>query len=330
MSWDSGIGRLKGPGLGVVSGDFNGDRWPDLFVANDGAANHLWINQQNGTFVEEGILRSGAYDNQGRSQAGMGIALGDVDRDGDADLLVTHLKGENNALYINDPRVGFTEESARAGLAGASFPFTGFGAAFADLELDGDLDLVVVNGAVRRPRLGAYTKSNPISTPEFWQLYAERNQVFVHGGRGDFTESAPFTDMLNVARGLATGDVDNDGDLDLLVSECHGTARLFLNETPRRGHWLIVQAVEPRWGGRDALGAQVTVWSGQQRWTGWVNAGGSYLSSSDPRVHFGLGIATAITQIQVVWPDGSEERFPGGTVDRRITLSHGAGTKKLK
>lgn len=331
VSWDSGIGRIKGPGLGVVSGDFNGDRWPDLFVANDGAANFLWINQQDGTFVEEAIPRSAAYDNQGRPQANMGIAVGDSDGDGDADLLVTHLRGENNALYQNDPQIGFTEQSARAGLALPSFGFTGFGTAFLDLELDGDLDLAVVNGAVRRPHLGTFSATNLKSPSAFWQLYAERNQFFVNGGRGDFRELTskrqPFCEVLNVARGLATGDVDNDGDIDLLVSEASGTCRLFLNEAPRAGHWLLIRAIEPAACGRDADGAQITVVCGERTWTGWVNAAGSYLSASDSRVHFGLGDSTTLTAIKVVWPNGEEEVFPGGGVDRQIELSHGKGTK---
>jgi hypothetical protein len=331
VSWDSGIGQLKGPGLGVVSGDFNGDRWPDLVVANDGAANHLWLNQRNGTFIEEAVPRSAAYDNQGRAQANMGIALGDPDGDGDADLFVTHLRGENNALYLNDPHIGFAEESARSGLALPSIPFTGFGTAFLDLDLDGDLDVAVVNGAVRRPRLGTFSKNKLNSALEYWPLYAERNQVFLNGGRRSFQElaadSQPFCQDLTVARGLAMGDIDNDGDIDLLVSEANGTSRLFLNQAPRKGHWLLIQAVEPTMGGRDAYGAQITISCGQKTWTSWVNAAGSYLSSSDPRVHFGLGDATEVTTITVVWPNGDEEVFPGGPVDRQVKLSHGAGAK---
>ncbi len=331
VSWDSGIGQLRGPGLGVVSGDFNGDRWPDLYVANDGAANFLWMNQRNGTFTEEAIPRSAAYDNQGRPQAGMGIALGDPDGDADADLLVTHLRGENNALYLNEPQIGFAEQSAAAGLALASFPFTGFGTAFVDLELDGDLDLAVVNGGVRRPRLGMISKASLNSAADFWQQYAERNQVFVNAGHGDFQELAataqPFCVGSQVTRGLATGDIDNDGDLDLLVTEANGTARVYWNEAERKGHWLLIQAVEPAGGGRDAYGAQITVQCGDRQWTGWVNAAGSYLSASDPRVHFGIGDQTSVSSIKVIWPQGDEEVFPGGPVDRLVKLSHGGGAK---
>lgn len=327
VSWESGIGQVKGPGLGVVSGDFNGDRWPDLFVANDGAANHLWINQRNGTFVEEGILRGGAYDNQGRPQAGMGIALGDPDRDGDADLLVTHLRGENNAYYLNNPQIGFTEESSVSGLAAAGIPFTGFGTAFLDFELDGDLDLAVVNGDVRRPTLGTYNKAKSTSAEAFWHLYAQRNQLFVNDGHQKYSEAAAFSDEPNVGRGLATGDVDNDGDIDLLVSSANGSCRLYLNETARQGHWLLVRAIEPTLGGRDAYGAQIEVTAGRQKWTGWVNVAGSYLTSSDPRVHIGLGQNSRIDSVDVIWPNGDEEHFAGGLVDRQVTLSHGAGIK---
>lgn len=330
VSFESGIGQLKGAGLGVVSGDFNGDRWPDILIANDGAANILWINQKNGTFSEEGLLRSIAYDNQGRPQANMGIAVADPDQDGDPDAFITHLRGENNSLYINDPRLGFTEESSAKGLAAAGIPFTGFGTAFFDFELDGDLDLAIVNGDVRRPQLGMSDKSKRKQNPRpdsFWDQYAQRNQLFVNDGTEMFAEEEMFHER-NVGRGLAMGDVDGDGDVDMLVSTADGISRLYLNETPRQGHWLLVKAVEPDLGGRDAYGAEIRVTAGKQSWTGWVNAGGSYLSSSDPRVHFGLGNVSSINSIRIIWPNGEEEQFPGGKVDQRITLSHGKGVKR--
>lgn len=325
-SLESGIARQHGPGLGVVSADFNGDRWPDLFVANDGAANFLWLNQQDGTFREEAVMRGAAYDVQGRPQAGMGIAVGDVDGDGRIDLFVTHLAGEANALF-RGLRDGFDENSALAGLAKPSFPLTGFGAVFLDIEHDGDLDLAVVNGRVKR-------RSEPEArgkqaAADFWKPYAEHSQIFLNNGTGRFQETTslgePFSAEAGVFRGLACGDIDNDGDLDLLVTNTGGHARLFRNDAPKAGHWLQVRAIEPKYGGRDAYGALVTVAAGKRQWLRPVNPAFSYLSSNDPRVHFGLGASDHIEHIHVIWPDGSEETFPSGPADRFVELRHGEG-----
>lgn len=338
VSLESRIALSRGPGLGVVTADFNGDRWPDLYVANDGAANFLWLNGQDGTFREQAIMRGAAYDVQGRPQAGMGIALGDVDGDGRPDLLVTHLAGETNALY-HGLADGFEERSSSAGLAAPSFPMTGFGAVFADFDHDGDLDLAVVNGRVKRRAESSRNGSQPHkntsvdeldrSAAEFWQRYAEHNQLFLNDGTGRFLELAatgePFSMEAAVWRGLACGDVDNDGDIDLLATSTGGRARLFRNDSIQTGHWLQMRVTEPRFGGRDAYGAVVTVRGGGNSWVRFVNPAFSYLSSSDPRVHFGLGAIDRFESIEVIWPDGSPETFPGGPADRMIELRRGAG-----
>lgn len=332
VSLTSGIARQRGPGLGVMCADFNGDRWPDIYVANDGTANFLWINQHDGTFRDEAILRGVAYDAQGRPQAGMGIAWGDVDANGRFDLFVTHLSGETNTLYLSDP-AGFRDAGPAAGLAGPSFPYTGFGTAMADLDHDGDLDVAAVNGRVKRPAAAAPGDSarsdQPLSDETFWRNYAEPNQIFLNHGDGRFREFSsrddPFISTTEVSRGLAMGDIDNDGDLDFLVSNAGGRARLYRNDAPKDGHWLQVRAVEPTAGGRDSYGAVVTVTAGERQWRRMVNAGSSYLSSSDPRVHFGLGSVTAVDAIEVLWPDGTAEIFAGGPVDRLRILRHGEG-----
>jgi len=329
VSLESGIGQVRGPGLGVVSADLNDDGWPDLFVANDGAASHLWINQKNSTFAEEAVIRGVAYDTQGRAQAGMGIAMGDVDHNGTLDLFVTHLRGEANSLYLNDPATGFRESSTQWGLGLPSFHLTGFGAALFDLELDGDLDLVIVNGDVRRLETALPPPPGHMPQSTFKALYGQPNQIFMHDGQNTFLELDPehqaFCQFSEVSRGLMKGDIDNDGDIDLVVTNTHGPARVFRNESAPRNHWLSVRAIEPKLWGRDAYGAKIVVQVAGRQWTSVIDPGGSYLSSSDPRAHFGLGNQLRYSTVQVTWPNGDVETFPGGDSDRFITVRHGEG-----
>ncbi|MGH7202238.1 MAG: FG-GAP repeat domain-containing protein, partial [Planctomycetaceae bacterium] len=218
VSLSSGIAHQRGPGLSVTAADFNGDRWPDIYVANDGAANFLWINQRDGTFRDEAVLQGVANDALGRAQAGMGIAVGDVNGDAAFDLFVTHLAGETNTLYLSDA-AGFRDAGPSAGLAGPSFPYTGFGTALADLDHDGDLDALVVNGRVKRPESAS---AGDEADTNFWRSYAEPNQISLNDGDGRFEEFSssadPFTSAVDASRGLAAGDIDNDGDLDVLVT----------------------------------------------------------------------------------------------------------------
>jgi hypothetical protein len=322
----SGLGRLVGPGLGVFCGDFNGDRWPDILVANDAKPNHLWINQKDGTFKEEAAQRGLAFDSMGRVAGNMGVAVGDVDGDGLLDVFITHLSEELPGCWKQGPAGQFRDVTTAQGLAHSGWHGTGFGAVFADFDHDGALDLAVANGAVKRPMRAARAS---YSSAPFWAPYGERNQLFANDGSGKFRDlsaaNGPFCGPSAVSRGLAVGDVDGDGALDLLVTRLGGPARLYRNVAPKRGHWLLVKAVDPALGGRDAYGAEVTVRAGPRRWKRWLNPGFSYLSSNDPRVHFGLGEAAQVEAISVVWPDGSEETFPGGAADRRVLLRKGEG-----
>ncbi|MCH7687689.1 MAG: CRTAC1 family protein [Planctomycetes bacterium] len=337
VSLSARIAQQRGPGLGVACADFNGDRWPDIFVANDRTANFLWINQHDGTFKDAAILRGCAYDLQGRGQASMGVALGDVNGDSSFDLFVSHMAAEANALYLGGDVAGFREAAVSSGLAGPSFPYTGFGTVFADIDHDGDLDLFVVNGRVKRPasrspqQFTHQTKAGSSGPQTFWNTYQEFNQVFLNDGEGRFheftSENDRFTSTAEVSRGLAMGDIDNDGDLDFLVTNTAGKARLYRNDAKKTGNWLQVRAVEPTAGGRDAYAAIVTVVAGRQRWTRLVNPGLSYLSSSDPRIHFGLGSNKTVDGIEVVWPDGTTELFEGGAVNCVQILQHGTGQK---
>jgi hypothetical protein len=322
----SGLGAMPGRGLGVVCADFDGDGWPDILVANDGQANRLWINRHNGTFADEAALRGLDLNRAGVAEANMGIALGDVEGRGLFDVVITHMTEETHTLWRQDPRGAFEDRTANAGLTRTRWRGTGFGTVLADFDQDGALDLAVVNGRVLRHH-GANSSLGP-----YWSRYAERNQLFANDGSWGFrdvsVENTALCGTPNVARGLACGDVDGDGALDLLVTTVAGKARLYRNVAPNRGHWLLVRAVDPRLGGRDAYGAEIRVRAGGRSWLRFINPGGSFLSSSDVRAHFGLGSVKRIDQIEVQWPDGKTETFPGGPVDRRIVLSKGASAPR--
>ena len=334
ISRGAGVSRQGGPGLGVVCADFNDDHWPDIYVANDHVANFLWINARDGTFREEAFFRGGALSAGGRPQASMGIACGDIDGNGRIDLLLTHLQGENNALYMGVDAKGFRESSHRAGLAMPSLGYTGFGTQFLDLDNDGDLDLLVANGRVKRATRDSGGQPDE-SVPQFWKIYAEPNHVFLNDGSGRFqpyeNPADPLVSRVEVSRGLATGDIDNDGDVDVVVSNTAGPVRILFNNcntgsrSDERPHWLIVRAELADRGGRLALGASVTVTAGESTFLRLVQPATSFLSSSDPRVHFGLGKIARVDSIEVRWPDGTLESFSVGEVDRIVTLVKGSG-----
>jgi hypothetical protein len=321
----SGLARAPGPGLGVVCSDFNGDGWPDILVANDAQPNHLWINQKDGTFKEEAVRRGIACNVLGQPQANMGVALGDVDGDGLADVFITHLTEETHTLWRQSPRGLFLDFTARSGLTAPRWRGTGFGTILIDFDHDGWLDLAIANGRV--------SQGKPVAVPglpAFWHPYAERNQLFLNEGKGRFRDislaNAPFCGTDAVSRGLIWGDFDNDGAVDLLVTTVAGPARLFRNVASKRGHWLGVRALDPRLN-RDAYGARVTVKAGSKRWVAEVCPGQSFLSSGDPRVHLGLGAIEQIDELRIDWPDGLAETFSAGGLDRYLTLVRGKGKK---
>lgn len=316
VSSPSGIGAAPAPGLGVVSADFNGDSAPDLYVANDGAPNQLWIRRADGTFEDQAQEAGVALNALARSEAGMGIALGDVDEDSDWDLFVTHLKGETNTFY---QRVGgqFFDQTMAAGLAGASVPYTGFGTGFMDFDLDGDLDLAVTNGRVTR---GARREG---AAAGYWADYAEPGLLFENAGDGRFRDvseeaGAGFT-RGSSGRGLALGDYDRDGRVDLLVTSSGGGARLLLGGVSPPGSWLSVRVLD-RPDGADSLGPQVTVEAGGRRIERLIATSSGFLSSGEARAHFGLGGATAVDLV-VRWPDGVRARFFPLPADRAIRVT---------
>jgi hypothetical protein len=317
----AGLARRPAPGLGVLCADFDGDGWTDLFIANDGKPNHLWVNQKNGTFTEEALERGCAVNRVGRAEANMGIVFGDMDGDGLDDLFVTHLTEETPTLWRQGPRGTFSDRTVEASLAAPRWRGTGFGVVLADFDQDGAADLALVNGRVAR-------RPSARSTGFDWEDYVERHQLFANDGAGRFRDRSPAEPALcgraEVGRGLCGGDVFGNGRVDLLLTQTAGPARLYRNVAPEAGHWLIVRAVVPAWR-RDAYGARVTIRAADRSWTRLIQPGSSYLCSNDPRAHFGLGPAERVDDIRVTWPDGTAEDFPGGPADRRLTLRKGEG-----
>lgn len=325
VSEQAGMTTIASAGLGVVCQDLNGDQYPDVYVANDQAANHLWINQGDGTFQEDALLLGVAYNINGIPEAGMGVLAADLDNDLDTDLFMTHLAQETNTFYRNlGAAIGFIDGTGEAGLSWSGIPYTGFGTVAVDIELDGDLDLLLVNGRVL---LGEPLYASNLPAP--WNVFAEPNLMYLNDSTGQFKPigrpGTSFCDRVEISRGLAMGDLDGDGDVDFVVSNLQGSARIYRNDAPRKGSWLVVRAVDPRWQ-RDAIGARITLFCGQRQFVRTITRAYSFQSSHDPRAHFGLGKATRVDRIEVLWPDGLKENFAATPANQTIELHRGSGT----
>src|SRR5215813_643946 len=249
----AGVDKEFGHGLGIIAADFDGDGWTDIYVANDGDPNQLWINQKNGTFKNEALLAGAAVNRNGQAEAGMGVDAGDFDNNGTDDLFITHLRDEINTLYLNLGKGLFEDRTREVGLGMPGRRFTGFGTLFFDYDNDGWLDLLVTNGAVQLlPELMRKGDPFPLGQP---------NQLFHNTGKGGFAEiieKLPPEFRLNqVGRGAAFGDFDNDGDTDVLITNNNQPARLFLNQIGNQNHWLGLRLLDKS--GRAALGARVQI-----------------------------------------------------------------------
>jgi hypothetical protein len=309
VSDPAGVADATGAyGFGVAWLDYDNDGWLDLFVANDSMPNYLYRNKRDGSFAEVAHLAGVAVNIDGRAQADMGVAIGDFDRSGWLSLYTTTFSDDNNTLFRNARGV-FTDVSTQAGQLETTMPFLGWGAAFADLDNDGDLDLIAANGHVY-PDVDRYK----------WNTtFAQRVLVFEADGGGRFAEvgRSVVTAPEGSARGLAVGDLDNDGDLDVVINSLDGPALLLRNEgASAPAHWTSLQ-LEGRDGSvRDAIGARVWLSANGVRQLGEVASGRSYLSQSDLRVHFGLNATPRVEALEIEWPDGSRERVPPPAPDR--------------
>lgn len=297
VTQEAGIWKARGYGLGVVSGDFNSDGWPDLYVANDGMPNQLWINTGDGGFEDRALITGTAVNLSGTAEAGMGIAVADIENDGDLDLFVTHLRGETNTLYLNEG--GFFEDvTATTGLAAASLALTGFGTGFADFDNDGQLDLYVGNGRVGR--------GLPLETP-----FAEANHLFRGMGSAQFKLVDPTggvaSQVIDNTRAVAFADYDQDGGVDVVLVNNGGDLRLLKNMVGTNQAWLVLEVLESQ--GNEAVGARVEILYGDRVQWRTVNRAASYLASNDGMLHFGLGNEEVVNKVIVHWLDGSETSY---------------------
>lgn len=300
------------PALGVVCADLNGDQWPDFYVANDRSPNLLWINQGDGTFSERGLISGAALNASGLAEASMGIAVLDDNGDGHSDLFVTHYDPESNTFYENDGAGGFTDVTASLGLGSPSIGYTGWGTGALDTNNDGKLDLFVANGGV----LSQAAREGLSAWP-----YEQHNQLFV--GTGGAFSARVLRDELAVSRGAAFGDIDNDGDVDVLVANNSGQVSLLLNAGDAKHRGLVVTPVDSR---GHIVEQTVVVLEVQTLASQWrrVHRDGSYLSASDARVFFATGGANS-ARLRARWPDGLEETWQLDAMPASLTLVRGSG-----
>ena len=318
VTLEAGIDAAYGSGLGVVAADFNNDGYPDIYVANDLRANQLWINQGNGTFKDLSLMSGTAFNANGIAEAGMGVTAADFDHDGDEDLYMTHLIRETNTLYLNDGRGNFHDATNQFKLAQPSVPNTGFGTRWFDYDNDGDLDIFIANGAVN---IEESQKHTPYP-------YRQKNQLLENIGNGEYRDISAIAgaamQLYEVSRGAAFGDIDNDGDIDIVISNNNGPVRLLRNEVGNQKHWLQVK-VQGTESNRDGIGARVAIIRNNKLIWNRVHTDGSYLSTNDIRVHFGLGDDPTIDGVVIHWPNGSKEIWKDIQVDRLIKLVEGTG-----
>jgi hypothetical protein len=321
VSEGSGVAREPTYGLGAVWGDLDNDGDVDLYVANDQMANNLYRNEGGGRFEDVALSAGVAYNEDGRAQAGMGVDLGDYDRDGWLDIHKTNFSHDYNTLYRNTGLGYFEDVSFTAGLGEATYLYLGWGTGFRDFDRDGWLDLFVTNGHVY-PEVGeGRTESD----------YAQRNLLFINLGDGRFEERRESTgtdlEVARVGRGAAFADYDDDGDIDVVVTNMNGPVSLFRNESTPGPHWVGFRLIGKE-SARDALGARVTVEASGRRQMEEVRSGASYLSSSDLRVFFGLGSIDRVDRVEIRWPRGLVEVLEDVPLDRYSTLVEGLSTRR--
>lgn len=315
----AGVGNPdKRLGMGVVWGDYDHDGWPDLFVSNDMGPNFLYHNKHDGTFEDVGLISGTALSAEGRSMGNMAADFGDYDRTGVLDLVVTRYGYQPMSLYKNQGELGFNDRAAVAGLTGAGDQLVAWGAGFADFDNDGWPGIFVANGNV----------SSMVDKLPHDLKYREPIQLFRNQENGTFAEIASASGLndgsLHSRRGTAFGDINNDGNVDVVVYNVGGPPSLFLNETKNANHRVLFRLIGKK-SNRGAIGARVTVTAGKLVQIDEVRGGGSYLSSNDQRLHFGLGTEPTMKEVKIEWPSGATEELANIPADNIYTIVEDKG-----
>jgi hypothetical protein len=314
----SGVAGVRGNGLGVVVGDYDDDQWPDVFVANDAVPNFLFHNEHDGTFTEASLAAGVSVARDGKPRAGMGTDFGDLDGDGRLDLVVTNHEFETHSLFHNEGGGLFTDATIASGIGPPTLPYVGFGTALFDYDNDTRLDLAIVNGHVID------------NTAQFraGSSHAQKNLLFHNTGAPRLVEvsrqSGPGFALEKVSRTLAVADLDNDGDLDLVITNNGQTPDLLRNDGGSSGRALMIRLVGVQ-SNRDGIGARLQITAGGRRQIREVKAGSSYLGQNDTRVHVGLGTAARADRIDIQWPSGKRDSLTGVAAGQTIVVQEGRG-----
>ena len=318
VSESSGVGKPEAKGMGVVLADFNNDGWPDIAVANDSWPNFLFLNKHNGTFEDISLVSGMAASEDGRYEAGMGIDAADVDGDGWMDLYITHLDFELNRLYRNSHDGTFTDETFRSRIGNKAVLLSGVAAKFLDYDNDGWNDILQLNGAML----------DNVSLYHGEVFYKEPLLMYRNLGKGEFDKVSDSLgpDFIRpiVGRGLATADYDNDGDIDIVTNNRGDFPSLLRNDGGNANHWLSVQLIGTK-SNRDGIGASLKLTSAGFAQFEQAKGGMSYMSASDPRIHFGLGKRMKIEALEITWPSGQVDRLTNVPIDQIIAIKEGAG-----
>jgi hypothetical protein len=315
---EAGVYRSDGNGLGVVFGDYDNDGWTDIYVANDSVPNFLFHNNRNGTFDEVGFRAGVSLGAEGRPLAGMGTDMAEMDGDGLPDIIVTNLDRETHSLYRNLGKGLFSNVTFESGVGHATLPFVGFGVAFLDYDNDSDLDLAIANGDI----IDNVSQFRDNTTHE------QRNLLLQNDGKGRFRDvgpaSGPGFALKKVSRTLAAGDLDNDGDLDIVIGNNGQSADLLRNDGGNRNNSLLIRAIGSK-SNRDGIGARLQLTAGAKTLTRHIKAGSSYQGQNDLRVHFGLEKAAQADRLEILWPSGLVDTIDGLKANQIIAVTEGRG-----